>query len=50
MNELEAVREKTEGEIFNEEYERIVKERVKEKIADWTYQLEQWKAGHIFDK
>jgi hypothetical protein len=42
--------EKSDGERFNEEYERIIRERVQEKIADWTYQLNQWKAGHIFDK
>jgi hypothetical protein len=50
MEKSELEKDKTEGELFNEEYERIVRERVQEKIADWAYQLEQWKAGHIFDK
>jgi hypothetical protein len=50
MEELQTKSEKTEGELFNEEYERIVRERVQEKIADWAYQLNYWKEGHIFDK
>ena len=48
-NDIKDRDEKSEGDEFNEEYEKIIMERVQAKIKDWKKQMQGWKAGHIFD-